>query len=110
MALIHCDFFSPVLDLSTSMTVILPQPATSNLRRNMNWRQRGRGGGNRSRQGRDWIGWSGRTGRDQNDQSGCPGGPPEAIFEQEIAQGPQDNTVEQKQVSQEGKLLPQFPL
>lgn len=27
MALIHCDFYSSVLDLSTSMTVILPQPA-----------------------------------------------------------------------------------
>lgn len=29
MALIHCDFFSQVLGLSTSMTVILPQPAVS---------------------------------------------------------------------------------
>ncbi len=35
MALIHCDFFSHVLDLSTSMTVILPQvsEASRSLRR-----------------------------------------------------------------------------
>ena len=38
MALIHCDFFSYVLDLSTSMTVILPQPAKTSLRRNTNRR------------------------------------------------------------------------
>ena len=38
MALIHCDFFSYVLDLSTSMTVILPQPAMTSLRRNTNRR------------------------------------------------------------------------
>ena len=29
MALIHCDFFSEVLHLSTSVVVILPQPAPS---------------------------------------------------------------------------------
>ncbi len=27
MALLRCDFFSPTLELQTSMTVLLPQPA-----------------------------------------------------------------------------------
>src|SRR5687768_14990413 len=31
MALIHCDFFSDVLGLSTSMTVILPQATTRQI-------------------------------------------------------------------------------
>ena len=31
MALVHCDFFSDVLGLSTSMTVILPQPTTTQI-------------------------------------------------------------------------------
>lgn len=31
MALIHCDFFSEVLELSTSMTVILPQQTTTQI-------------------------------------------------------------------------------
>ncbi len=31
MALIRCDFFSEALELSTSMTVILPQPATAEI-------------------------------------------------------------------------------
>lgn len=33
MALIHCDFYSHTLDISTSMEVILPQPAAGNARR-----------------------------------------------------------------------------
>ena len=33
MALIHCDFFSHTLDLSTSMDVILPQPLAAQARR-----------------------------------------------------------------------------
>jgi len=36
MALIHCDFFSHVLDLSTSMVVILPQPAEASKQRAAN--------------------------------------------------------------------------
>ena len=31
MALIRCDFFSEALELSTSMTVVLPQPATAQV-------------------------------------------------------------------------------
>src|SRR4051794_5571316 len=31
MALVRCDFFSDALSLSTSMTVILPQPTTTQI-------------------------------------------------------------------------------
>ncbi len=31
MALLHCDFFSDVLGLSTSMTVILPQATSGQI-------------------------------------------------------------------------------
>ena len=31
MALLRCDFFSDTLGLSTSMTVILPQPTSSQI-------------------------------------------------------------------------------
>ena len=31
MALVHCDFFSDVLGLSTSMTVILPQSTSTQI-------------------------------------------------------------------------------
>lgn len=49
MALIHCDFFSSVLDLSTSMTVILPQPAGGEQRGQAN-RKRSQYGSRKLRQ------------------------------------------------------------